>query len=70
MSLLVWLLGFAYVCIFSCEHVLNAVCCALLRCQGFAYVEFLEADAVEAAVLLNDSELRGRQIKVCLLFGI
>jgi len=32
--------------------------------KGFAYVEFLEVDAVEAAVLLNESELRGRQIKV------
>eukprot|EP00192_Tetraselmis_astigmatica_P020587 CAMPEP_0117667364 /NCGR_PEP_ID=MMETSP0804-20121206/10920_1 /TAXON_ID=1074897 /ORGANISM="Tetraselmis astigmatica, Strain CCMP880" /LENGTH=212 /DNA_ID=CAMNT_0005475071 /DNA_START=116 /DNA_END=755 /DNA_ORIENTATION=- len=34
------------------------------QAKGFAYVEFLETDAVEAAVLLNDSELRGRQIKV------
>lgn len=32
--------------------------------QGFAYVEFLEVDAVQSAVMLNDSELRGRQIKV------
>mmetsp|Transcript_8361 Transcript_8361/g.21414 ORF Transcript_8361/g.21414 Transcript_8361/m.21414 type:complete len:200 (-) Transcript_8361:3307-3906(-) len=34
------------------------------QAKGFAYVEFLEADAVAAAVLLTDSELRGRQIKV------
>ncbi len=32
--------------------------------QGFAYVEFLEVDAVQNAVLLDNSELRGRQIKV------
>ena len=33
--------------------------------QGFAYVEFLEADAVAAACLLADSELHGRALKVC-----
>jgi hypothetical protein len=32
--------------------------------QGFAYVEFLEVDAVSNAVLLDNTELRGRQIKV------
>lgn len=32
--------------------------------KGYAYIEFLEVDAVANAVLLNDSELRGRQIKV------
>lgn len=32
--------------------------------KGFAYIEFLEADAVEAACLLEDSELRGRKLKV------
>jgi polyadenylate-binding protein 2 len=32
--------------------------------KGFAYVEFLEADAVSHACLLADTELRGRQIKV------
>ncbi len=32
--------------------------------QGFAYVEFLEVDAVQNAVLLDNSELRARQIKV------
>lgn len=32
--------------------------------KGYAYVEFLEADAVEAACLLEDSELKGRKLKV------
>ena len=32
--------------------------------QGFAYIEFLEADAVASAVLLSDTELHGRQLKV------
>lgn len=32
--------------------------------KGFAYIEFLEADAVEAACLMTDTELHGRQIKV------
>ncbi|XP_078442551.1 polyadenylate-binding protein 2-like isoform X2 [Wolffia australiana] len=32
--------------------------------KGFAYVEFVEAEAVQNAVLLNESELHGRQIKV------
>ncbi|KAJ4790214.1 Polyadenylate-binding protein 2 [Rhynchospora pubera] len=32
--------------------------------KGFAYVEFLELEAVQQAVLLNESELHGRQIKV------
>eukprot|EP00898_Chlorokybus_atmophyticus_P001002 jgi/Chlat1/1902/Chrsp147S02215 len=32
--------------------------------KGFAYLEFLEADAVQNATLLNESEIRGRQIKV------
>lgn len=32
--------------------------------KGFAYVEFLEADAVDNAIMLDNSELRGRQIKV------
>ncbi len=31
--------------------------------QGFAYLEFLEVDAVQNALGLNDSVLRGRQIK-------
>eukprot|EP01018_Ginkgo_biloba_P017968 Gb_10798 [translate_table: standard] len=32
--------------------------------KGFAYVEFLEVEAVQNAVLLNESELHGRQLKV------
>lgn len=32
--------------------------------KGFAYVEFLEAEAVQEALLLNESELHGRQLKV------
>jgi hypothetical protein len=39
--------------------------------KGYAYIEFLETDAVENACLLDNSELRGRHIKVrvCLLVG-
>lgn len=32
--------------------------------KGYAYIEFLEVDAVQNAVMLDNSELRGRQIKV------
>ncbi|RLN09832.1 polyadenylate-binding protein 2-like [Panicum miliaceum] len=32
--------------------------------KGFAYVEFLEQEAVHEALNLNESELHGRQIKV------
>lgn len=32
--------------------------------KGYAYVEFLEVEAVEQALLLNESELHGRQLKV------
>eukprot|EP00245_Coleochaete_scutata_P002759 TRINITY_DN13856_c0_g1_i1.p1 TRINITY_DN13856_c0_g1~~TRINITY_DN13856_c0_g1_i1.p1 ORF type:complete len:223 (-),score=53.02 TRINITY_DN13856_c0_g1_i1:696-1364(-) len=32
--------------------------------KGFAYVEFLEVDAVANALLLNESELHGRPLKV------
>lgn len=32
--------------------------------KGYAYVEFLEAEAVHEALLLNESELHGRQLKV------
>ncbi|KAJ9534579.1 hypothetical protein QJQ45_022068, partial [Haematococcus lacustris] len=32
--------------------------------KGFAYVEFLEVDAVGNAILLDNTELRGRNIKV------
>ncbi|KAE8708565.1 Polyadenylate-binding protein 2 [Hibiscus syriacus] len=31
--------------------------------KGYAYVEFLEAEVVQEALLLNESELRGRQLK-------
>ncbi|GER30420.1 polyadenylate-binding protein [Striga asiatica] len=32
--------------------------------KGYAYVEFLETEAVDQALLLNESELHGRQLKV------
>ncbi|KAM1337477.1 hypothetical protein ACFX13_042416 [Malus domestica] len=32
--------------------------------KGFAYVEFVEVEAVQNALLLNESELHGRQLKV------
>lgn len=32
--------------------------------KGFAYVEFLEIDAIESACLLDGTELKGRAIKV------
>lgn len=32
--------------------------------KGFAYVEFVEAEAVQEATKLNESELHGRQLKV------
>ncbi|KAJ7532347.1 hypothetical protein O6H91_14G083600 [Diphasiastrum complanatum] len=32
--------------------------------KGYAYVEFLEAEAVQNAILLSESELHGRQLKV------
>lgn len=32
--------------------------------KGFAYVEFVEAEAVQEALLLSESELHGRQLKV------
>lgn len=35
--------------------------------KGFAYVEFVEIEAVQNALLLNESELHGRQLKVDLL---
>ncbi len=42
------------------ERLAEVLCIA----QGFAYIEFLEADAVTNAVLLDGSELRGRNLKV------
>ncbi len=35
-----------------------------LQTQGYAYVEFLEVDAVSNAMLLDNTELKGRNIKV------
>lgn len=35
-----------------------------LTLQSFAYVEFVEKDAVANAMVLNESLFRGRQIKV------
>lgn len=32
--------------------------------RRFAYVEFLEEEAVQNAILLNESELHGRPLKV------
>ncbi|KAL9247021.1 hypothetical protein vseg_020493 [Gypsophila vaccaria] len=32
--------------------------------KGFAYVEFVETEAIQNAILLNESELHGRQLKV------
>ncbi|KAJ9174885.1 hypothetical protein P3X46_013485 [Hevea brasiliensis] len=32
--------------------------------KGYAYVEFFETEAVQEALLLNETELRGRQLKV------
>ncbi|XP_060181541.1 polyadenylate-binding protein 1 isoform X2 [Lycium barbarum] len=32
--------------------------------KGYAYVEFVEMEAVQNALLLNESELHGRQLKV------
>ncbi|KAK2988931.1 hypothetical protein RJ640_026199 [Escallonia rubra] len=32
--------------------------------KGFAYVEFVELEAIQNALLLNESELHGRQLKV------
>lgn len=35
--------------------------------KGFAYVEFLEVEAIQEALALNESELHGRQLKVIIL---
>jgi len=34
------------------------------RPKGYAYIEFLEKDSVESALLLNESLFKGRQLKV------
>lgn len=36
--------------------------------KGYAYVEFFEPEAVQEALLLNESELHGRQLKVKEIF--
>ena len=47
------------------RNLFHAASNARIPCeQGYAYIEFLEPDAVANALLLNDSELRGRKIKV------
>lgn len=35
--------------------------------KGFAYVEFVEVEAVQEALQLSESELHGRQLKVIIL---
>nr|KJB67788.1 hypothetical protein B456_010G210900 [Gossypium raimondii]KJB67789.1 hypothetical protein B456_010G210900 [Gossypium raimondii] len=35
--------------------------------KGFSYVESVEVDAVQSALLLNESELHGHQLKSVLL---
>ncbi|KAL0828701.1 hypothetical protein Bca101_052379 [Brassica carinata] len=37
--------------------------------KGFAYVEFVEAEAIQDALQLNESELHGRQLKFPFLFS-
>ena len=34
--------------------------------KSYAYVEFLEVEAVQEAVQLNESEIHGRQLKISL----
>jgi RNA recognition motif-containing protein len=41
-----------------------AVMRLLMVCFRYAYVEFLEVEAVQNAILLSESELHGRQLKV------
>ena len=36
--------------------------------KGFAYVEFVELESVQNSLLLNESELHGRQLKVLTIF--
>lgn len=38
--------------------------------KGFAYVEFVEVDAVQNALLLSETELHGRLLKVFLIIII
>ena len=50
----------------SCGTVnrVTIICDRFGNPKGFAYIEFAETEAVEAAVVLNDSEFKGRQLKV------
>ena len=47
-----------------CAGLSCAVLCCAVLVQGYAYVEFMEADAVDNAIMLDNQELRGRPIKV------
>jgi len=50
----------------SCGTVnrVTILCDKYKQPKGFAYIEFAEAEAVEQAVELNESEFKGRQLKV------
>ena len=50
----------------SCGMVnrVTILCDRFKNPKGFAYIEFAEEDAIEPAIALNDTELKGRQIKV------
>eukprot|EP00983_Pelagomonas_calceolata_P007020 228559-Pelagomonas_calceolata.AAC.1 len=49
----------------SCAVIMQlSILLSRVRPQGFAYVEFLEPEAVNNAMLLDGTELRGRHIKV------
>jgi len=50
----------------SCGTVnrVTIICDRFGNPKGFSYIEFAEPEAVEAAVLLNESEFKGRQLKV------
>jgi polyadenylate-binding protein 2 len=38
--------------------------------KGYAYVEFLEVEAVQNAILLSESELHARQLKVSIHYPL
>jgi len=50
----------------SCGTVnrVTILCDKFRNPKGFAYIEFAEAEAVEQAVELNETEFKGRQLKV------
>merc|ERR1719460_1291602 len=50
----------------SCGTVnrVTILCDKFRNPKGFAYIEFAEAEAVEQAVELNESDFKGRQLKV------